>query len=47
MLLIFMGIGTFIENFLVAFELLMFPFVAVGETGSRIFNKIADAFDSE
>jgi hypothetical protein len=47
MLLIFMGVGAFIDNFMAVFQLLAFPFVAIGETGRRIFNKITDAFDGE
>ena len=46
MLLGIMAIGSFIDNFLVVFELVMFPFVAVAETGRRIGNKISDAFES-
>ena len=47
MLLLFAAVGSFVDNFLVVFELLMFPFVAVAETGNRIVGKISSAFDSE
>ena len=47
MLLIFMAFGAFFDNFIALMELLFFPFIAVGEAGNRIINKISGAFDSE